>query len=118
MLPAGARGPAFLILPNFNALLRYNNAVSYALAVGHLADRIGGGGAVVRAWPRDDRPLALGERRELQALLARRGFAPGPDDGKFGPKTRSAIRDYQRSVGLPADGYPDAALLERLRAEP
>ena len=118
MLPAGARGPAFLILPNFGAILRYNNAAAYALAVGHLADRIRGGNAFVRAWPRDDRPLAISERRELQMLLARRGFDAGPHDGRLGPKTRAAVRDYQRAAGLPADGYPNAVLLERLRAEP
>ncbi len=118
MLPAGARGPAFLLLPNFDVILRYNNAAAYALAVGHLADRIGGGSAFVRAWPRDDRPLAIGERRELQMLLARRGFDAGPHDGRLGPKTRAAVRAYQRAAGLPADGYPNAVLLERLRADP
>ena len=115
MLPAGARGPAFLVTPNFRAILRYNNATAYALAVGHLADRIRGGAAFVRAWPRNDRQLASGERQELQHLLLRMGYDAGNLDGKLGAKTRAAIRAYQSSAGMPADGYPTAPLLERLR---
>ena len=115
MLPAGARGPAFLVTPNFRAILRYNNATAYALAVGHLADRIRGGAAFVRAWPRNDRQLASGERQELQHLLLRRGYDAGSLDGKLGTKTRAAIRAYQSAAGMPADGYPTAPLLERLR---
>ncbi|MEM6665270.1 MAG: lytic murein transglycosylase, partial [Pseudomonadota bacterium] len=74
VLPAGARGPSFLMLPNFDAILKYNNSTSYALGVGHLADRIRGGGNFAQGWPRGDRPLTRSEREELQNLLARRGF--------------------------------------------
>jgi membrane-bound lytic murein transglycosylase B len=117
MLPAGAKGPAFLTLPNFRAILHYNNANSYALAVGHLADRIRGGSAFAHAWPREDRQLAMDERIELQNLLAQRGYESGSRDGRLGPKSRAAIRAFQRTVGMAADGYPSAPLLERLRAE-
>ena len=117
MLPAGAKGPAFLILPNFRAILHYNNAQSYALAVGHLADRIRGGAAFVHAWPRSDRPLAMEERIEVQNLLAQRGYESGSRDGRLGPKSRAAIRAFQRNVGMLADGYPSPLLLERLRSE-
>src|SRR5919202_948975 len=110
MLPAGAKGPAFLILPNFRAILHYNNAQSYALAVGHLADRIRGGAAFVHAWPRSDRPLAMEERIEVQNLLAQRGYESGSRDGLLGPKSRAAIRAFQRNVGMPADGYASAPL--------
>lgn len=118
LLPAGARGPAFLVLPNFRIILRYNNALAYALTVGHLSDRLRGEPALARDWPRADRVLTTAERRELQTLLAERGHPAGGVDGKIGPRTRAAIRAYQSAAGLMADGYADAALLERLRAAP
>lgn len=115
LLPAGARGPAFLVGPNFRAILRYNNATSYALAVGLLAQQIDGGPGVQAAWPRDLQPLSRTQTRALQAALSQRGFDAGPADGVMGPATRDALRRWQRSVGLPADGYPDAGQLERLQ---
>lgn len=115
VLPAGARGPAFLVSRNFRAILRYNNATAYALAVGHLADRLGGAGPLVAAWPTDERPLGTQERRELQGLLAARGYAVGAIDGIIGSRTQAAIRAFQRRAGLPADGYASTSLLDRLR---
>lgn len=115
LLPAGVRGPAFLVGPNFRAILRYNNATSYALAVGLLARQIDGGPGVQAAWPRDLRPLSRTQMRSLQTALGQKGFDPGPVDGVMGPATREALRRWQRSVDLPADGYPDAAQLERLQ---
>ncbi|MCR5867833.1 lytic murein transglycosylase [Aquincola sp. J276] len=114
LLPAGARGPALLVGPNFRAILRYNNATSYALAVGLLARQIDGGPPLQAAWPRELQPLSRTELRQLQAALAERGFDAGTPDGVLGPATREALRRWQRSVGLPADGYPDAGLLQRL----
>ena len=111
LLPAGARGPAFLVGSNFRAILRYNNATSYALAVGLLAQRLAGGAAVQAPWPRDLPTLARHQVLALQAALNRRGFDSGSPDGLLGPATRAAIRQYQRSVGATADGYPDRALL-------
>jgi lytic murein transglycosylase len=113
--PAGARGPAFLVGRNFRAVLRYNNATSYALGVTLLAQRIDGGPAVQAAWPRDERALSRSEVKALQAALNQRGFATGQPDGLVGPATRSALRDWQRSVGLPADGFPTAQVLARLQ---
>lgn len=115
LLPAGARGPAFLVTRNFKAILRYNNAIAYALAVGHLSDRLRGGGPLHAAWPVDERPLGAQERRELQSLLAARGYAVGAVDGVIGARTEAAIRAYQRSAGLPADGHAGSGLLDRLR---
>ncbi|RYF33770.1 MAG: lytic murein transglycosylase [Comamonadaceae bacterium] len=115
LLPAGARGPAFLTGPNFRAILRYNNSTSYALAVGLLAQRLDGGAGVQAPWPRDLVALTRSETRELQSALNERGFASGTPDGVMGPATRDGVRGYQRSVGLPADGYPSAELLQRLR---
>jgi lytic murein transglycosylase len=116
LLPAGARGPAFLVGPNFRAILRYNNSTSYALAVGLLSQRLVDGPGVQAPWPRDLAALSRSQLLELQTALNQRGFASGTPDGTMGPATREGIRQYQRSIGQPADGYPSAALLERLRA--
>jgi membrane-bound lytic murein transglycosylase B len=115
LLPAGAHGPAFLVGPNFRAILRYNNSTSYALAVGLLAQRLAGGPDVQAPWPRYLQALTRSQLLELQIALNQRGFDSGTPDGMMGPATRDAIRRYQRSVGLPADGYPDQDLLERLQ---
>jgi lytic murein transglycosylase len=116
LLPAGARGPAFLTGPNFRAILRYNNSTSYALAVGLLAQRLEGGPEVQARWPRELAALTRSETRELQAALNERGFAAGTADGLMGPATRDGLRRFQRSAGLPADGYPSIEVLQRLRA--
>jgi lytic murein transglycosylase len=118
LLPAGVRGPAFLVGPNFRAVLRYNNATSYALAVCLLAQRIDGGAPVQAAWPRDLRALTRSEVLSLQSALNRQGFAAGQPDGLVGPATRRALRDWQRSVGLPADGFPTTEVLARLLDQP
>lgn len=114
-LPAGARGPAFLMLRNFDVIKRYNNSNNYALAVGHLADRIRGGGPFVASWPPDDRPLSSHQALELQQLLSSRGFEVGKIDGKIGPNTRDAIQAFQAARGLPADGHPTQDLLNQLK---
>lgn len=115
LLPASSRGPAFLVGQNFRTLLRYNNSTSYALAVGLLAQALAGGPAVQTAWPRDLQTLSRSEVLALQTALNTRGFDSGTPDGVMGPATRSGLRRYQRSVGLPADGYPTLELLQRLQ---
>ncbi|CAN5904706.1 lytic murein transglycosylase [soil metagenome] len=115
LLPAGARGPAFLVGPNFRAILRYNNSTSYALAVGLLSQRIAGGAGVQAAWPRDLQSLSRSQLLAMQTALNQRGFASGTPDGMMGPATRDGVRRYQRSVGLPSDGYPTMELLGRLQ---
>ena len=116
LLPAGARGPVFLTGPNFRAILRYNNSTSYALAVALLAQRLAGGPGVQAPWPRDLQALTRVQLVELQTALNEHGFDSGAPDGLMGPATRGAIRRYQRSLGLPADGYPSLDLLARLLA--
>jgi lytic murein transglycosylase len=113
--PAGARGPAFLVGRNYRALLRYNNSMSYALTVGLLSQRIAGGPPVQGAWPRDLRALTRGEMIALQTALNQRGFDSGAPDGQMGPATRGALRAFQRSAGLPADGFPTEELLRLLQ---
>jgi membrane-bound lytic murein transglycosylase B len=114
-LPAGARGPAFLLLPNFRVIMKYNPAEAYALAIGHLADRLAGGAPFVASWPRDERALSIGERYEMQQLLARRGFDVGAPDGLLGPRTRVAIRNFQIAAGQIPDGFALSSVLDRLR---
>jgi len=116
-LPAGARGPAFLVFDNFKTILKYNNATSYVLAICTLADRLQGGGGIVTAWPRDEMPLTADERTTLQTTLKSLGFDPGVIDGVLGRGTRAAIRTYQQARGLTADGYPTKELLARLMEE-
>jgi membrane-bound lytic murein transglycosylase B len=114
-LPAGAKGPAFLSGANLRAILRYNNAVPYALAVAHLAGRLADGGPFATAWPADDRGLTRAEREELQQRLAARGHEVGGIDGIVGAATRAAIRAFQKERGLAVDGHANHALLEAVR---
>ncbi|MBU0746227.1 MAG: lytic murein transglycosylase [Gammaproteobacteria bacterium] len=114
--PAGARGPAFLVGPNFRTILRYNNSVNYALGVSLLARQIDGGAPIATAWPRDIEPLHRDQLRQLQTALNSKGFDAGTPDGVMGPATRAGLRRFQQSIGAVADGYPTAALLERLQA--
>jgi membrane-bound lytic murein transglycosylase B len=118
LLPAGARGPAFLVGANFRAILRYNNSTSYALAVGLLAQRLVDGPEVQAAWPRELPALTRRQVQELQAALNQRGFDAGPADGLMGPSTRAGLRRFQQSIGQPADGYPTPDLLQQLQAPP
>ena len=116
LLIAGAKGPAFLTTRNFDAIYAYNAAESYALAIAHLSDRLRGGGPFRTPWPTDDPGLSRVEKRELQALLAQRGYDVGAPDGAIGEKTRGAIADFQGRAGLPQDGRPGARVLAALRS--
>ena len=116
LLPAGANGPVFLVSRNFTAVLRYNPAVSYALAVAHLGDRLAGHGPIAASWP-PEAALSRGDRQEIQQRLAGKGLDTGGVDGIIGSLTRGAIRSYQKAQGMPEDGYPSLGLLDRLRAE-
>ncbi|WP_349736262.1 lytic murein transglycosylase [Pseudomonas jessenii] len=115
LLPAGYRGPAFLVLDNFRAILKYNNSSSYALGVSLLSERFNGAGLISGTWPKDDLPLSRTERIELQSLLSAQNYDAGTADGIIGANTRKAIRSAQQSFGWPADGYPTHKLLEGLR---
>lgn len=115
LAPAGADGPGFLMLTNFRVIMKYNPAEAYALAIGHFADRLRGGGPFVQDWPRQEKALSRTEKLELQQLLASRGFYRGTPDGQFGSMTREALRNFQASIGAPADGFATGEMLERLR---
>lgn len=115
LLPQGARGPAFLALPNHYAIRRYNNSVAYALAVGLMADGVMGKPALIRPWP-DDAALSRDQRMGAQRALAALGYDPGGIDGVIGSGTRSALRKWQIATGEIPDGYLSGALADRLIA--
>jgi hypothetical protein len=117
ILPAGARGPAFLVFGNFNAVLKYNAAVSYGLAVCLLADRLGGAEGVTAAWPRDELALSRTQRFQLQQDLKTLGYDPGAIDGVIGRNVRAALRQFQKARNLAADGFATKSLLDLMDAE-
>jgi lytic murein transglycosylase len=115
ILLMGRNGPAFLAYPNFEAYLKWNQSLNYAVTAAYLANRINGAPAMSRGRG----PVAVmqsGQISELQTLLTRRGFPAGEPDGKLGTGSRSAIRAAQLKFGQPADSYPTQELLERLKA--
>lgn len=115
LLPAGVRGPAFLVFQNFRAVFRYNAAESYALAIVHLADRIRGQGPLATPWPTDDLGLSRADRREMQALLGARGHAVGRPTAVLTSSVIAAVRAEQTRLGHQVTGRPGQRLLEELR---
>jgi membrane-bound lytic murein transglycosylase B len=116
ILPAGFRGPAFILYPNFKAVMNWNRSTLYALSVGILARQIAGGPPVMQAPPADDEPLSRDTVIDMQNRLARLTLYTDEIDGLLGPKTRSAVRLYQKQIGLPADGHPTPEFVRRLQA--
>lgn len=115
LVPSGSRGPAFLVYENFRVIMAWNNSQSFALSVGHLADRIAGGGQLTVA-PFDGPPMTREQLMAVQRGLNERGHDAGAPDGILGPATRNAIREFQRTRGWAADGFPTPELLEALGA--
>jgi peptidoglycan lytic transglycosylase B len=115
LVPAGLQGPGFLMLHNFRVIMKYNPAEAYALAIGHLADRLRGAKPFAQSWPRYERVLSRDERLELQHLLAQRGYDVGEPDGRLGTKTRAAIREFQARNGRIPDGFASGVILDQLR---
>ena len=117
LLPAGPRGPAFIVTRNFDVIYGYNAAESYALAIAHLADRLRGEPPFATPWPTDDPGLSRAERRELQTLLAARGHAIGEIDGALGERSRAAIKLEQTRLGQEASGRGGQKILNALRTD-
>lgn len=115
LVPAGYKGPAFLVYKNYRTIMVWNRSHLYALAVGHLADRMIGKGPLAMPPSADDVPLSRSDIRTLQGLLNAHGLDAGVPDGMLGPKTREAVRAYQKSAGLPPDGYATKALILKLQ---
>ncbi|MGE0622867.1 MAG: lytic murein transglycosylase [Pseudomonadales bacterium] len=113
-LPAGHRGPAFLTYENFDVIMGWNRSVYYALAVGHLADRIAGAGHLQRPPPKDDLRFSTEELTGIQTRLAALGYDPGEPDGRLGPATRAAVSAFQADQGMISDGHLDAEVVRRL----
>lgn len=117
LLPAGYRGPAFLVYHNFDVIMGWNRSVYYALSVGHLADRINGAGKLQRSPPKDLKRLSIAQVKELQTRLNAMGYDTGNPDGILGPATRTAISAFQQSREMVADGYPRSSVFEALEIE-
>jgi lytic murein transglycosylase len=114
LIPAGLKGPIFLVTANFRTIKSYNNSTAYALGVALLGDAVTGRGGLKAAWPTGDKPLADRDIRQMQRALAKRGFEVGEVDGRVGDRLQSALRAYQESIGVAPDGYPTLSLLRRL----
>ena len=114
LIPAGLKGPIFLITSNFEVIKTYNASTSYALAVALLGDAIEGGKRLVADWPKNDRPLGQDQLRKLQTRLKQLGYDAGKVDGMVGDSLRAAIRAYQERHGLTPDGYANLALFEQI----
>jgi len=112
--PAGASGPGFLVTENFDVLKEYNNSDAYAIAVGHLADRMKGGAQLKTAWPTDDHPLPRDARIALQKKLSEVGYKVNDFEGHVDFDLRDNIRAEQAKFGMVPDGNPTVALLDRL----
>ncbi len=114
ILPAGRSGPAFLVYRNFDAIYSYNASEAYALAIGHLADRLRGLGPIRARWPTDDPGLTRAERLNLQKLLIKAGHDIGEADGKVGPLTIEAIKQEERKHHMPPTGRPGMRIYKAL----
>jgi len=115
VLPAGANGPAFLVYPNFNVIMKWNLSENYALSVGLLANSIQGASALKVSDKNNKNLYKSSELQALQEKLNVMGYDVGKPDGIWGPKSRKAIRLYQLQHGLVADGFPNREVL--LKAE-
>ncbi|HAR53064.1 MAG TPA: lytic murein transglycosylase, partial [Roseovarius nubinhibens] len=115
LLPAGTQGAAFMIFHNFSVIEKYNRADAYVIGVGHLSDRLRGGPPIQASWPRGYSATSEAEKKEIQALLQRKGYKITKVDGNVGPETSAAIRAYQRARGISANGAPSKELLQDLR---
>ncbi len=113
LLPMGRLGPAFLAYQNFQVYLQWNNSLVYSTTAAYLATRIAGAPELTRGTPPP--ALSFQDAKELQTLLARAGYDVGTIDGFLGLKTRQAVKAVQAKYGMPADSYPTAELLARVR---
>lgn len=113
VVPAGRAGPAFLVYDNFDVIMRWNRSEFFALAVGHLADRIAGGAELTNPPPQQE-PIRRDDVVRVQEYLAANGYDGGTPDGILGPRSRAALRALQRDLGVPADGFLSRELLQRL----
>ncbi len=112
LLPMGHKGPAFLAYANFHVFLEWNQSLVYSTTAAYFATRLAGAPRV--SGGKGVTPLSFKQIKHLQRLLVNRGYDVGKVDGIIGKRTRSAVKDMQSKLGLPADSYPTARLLNRL----
>lgn len=115
--PGGHRGPKLLIFKNFDVIKKYNNSTSYAMGITVLGEALRGKSVIATDWPRSDEPLSFEDKKSMQRKLNQLGFNVGGVDGVVGSGTRKGIRAWQKSRGLPADGYMEQTLFKRLMAQ-
>lgn len=116
IIPDGPRGPAFMTFSNFTTLTRYNNSEFYVIGIGHLSDRLRGGGPIRGDFQPDRFGLRVGDRQEIQRRLTQAGFDTQGADGVIGPNSEAAIRAWQQARGQSVTGQPSRAMLEQLRS--
>ncbi|MCY7296020.1 lytic murein transglycosylase [Alteromonas sp. a30] len=114
LVPAGHKGPAFLVYDNFDVIMKWNRSEFYAIAVGHLADRIAGQTKLSKPLP-ELPTYTRSQLKGLQSDLNELGFNVGKPDGIMGPATRKGIRNFQTSVNLTADGFPYSDVLQAVK---
>jgi membrane-bound lytic murein transglycosylase B len=112
--PSGAAGPGFIVTENFDVLKEYNNSDAYAIAVGHLADRLQGAGLIKTAWPKDDRQISRDARVALQRKLSDMGYKVNEFEGHIDFDLRDNIRAEQKKLGMLPDGHPTYGFLDKL----
>jgi lytic murein transglycosylase len=112
-LPMGRSGPAFLAYPNFDVYLQWNNSLVYSATAAYFATRLAGAPPVGRGTIGDSK-LTAAEVRQVQSLLAAKGYDIGKADGIIGASTRQAVKAEQLKFGLPPDSYPSRELLQKL----
>ena len=115
--PGGHRGPKLLTFKNFDVIKKYNNSTSYAMGITVLGEALRGNSILQTDWPRADKPLSFTDKKAMQRKLNQLGFNVGGVDGVVGSGTRKGIRAWQKSRGLPADGYMEQSLFKRLMAQ-
>lgn len=115
IMPDGRKGPSYIVFGNFKRIMIWNRSDNYALAVAILADYI-------KNQDKRYLPLSAGsfyvmnsdEIKQIQQFYNHNRKNKIKEDGKLGPQTRDAVKQLQKKMYLPQDGYPDYQLLSRI----
>ncbi len=110
--PQGRFGPKFVTYPNYDVFLDWNKSFIYSLSAAYMATRLGGAPRYDKGNPEPG--LSVDQTKTLQTKLQERGYDVGEVDGIVGSKTRAAVQDIQKQLGMVPDGWPTPALLNAL----